>query len=153
MDKVEIIAELEAMAAERMLGGKPWPCNDLAENQAYHSRFLELGLIEMIPDAPAGTHRYTDFGNELGVELFSIFVGHTCEWDAIYTLEERGFISGVESNAFYDECEHAANEVTTAMIRKLVKRAYHDYRRQRGGIGRSGDVSPIVLPRLPVAMA
>jgi hypothetical protein len=150
--KSDIIAELEAMAAERMLGGKPWPCNDLAENEAYHRRFLEWGLIELVPDAvPEGTFRRTPLGDELGVELFSIFVGHTCEWDAMYTLEERGFISGVESDAFYDECEDEANEASTAKIHRFVKRAYVEYRRQRGGIGRS-DARPISLPSLPVAM-
>jgi hypothetical protein len=124
MNKAEIIAELENMVAARLFSGQPWLA-DRETNSAYHRKLIQMGLLEQVCDKPQ-TWRNTRLGNELDVDLFSVFMGHWGEWEVPMILEQYHLIDESEADAIY-ECMTEAN--TERVLSGYVKRAYFDYRK------------------------
>ena len=74
MSKAEIIAALENMVVARLFSGQPWLA-DRETNSAYHRKLIQMGLLEQVCEKPR-TWRNTPLGNELDVDLFSVFKNH-----------------------------------------------------------------------------
>jgi hypothetical protein len=131
MNKAEIIAELEKMAAARLFSREPWLA-DCETNSAYHRKLIEMGLVEQVPDEPP-TWRNTPLGNELDIDLFQVFMGLWDEWEVPMILKEYGFLDESEVDAIF-ECASEANEYPSEanaerLLSGHVKRAYLDYRK------------------------
>jgi hypothetical protein len=124
MNKAQIIAELENMAAARLFSGQPWLA-DRETISAYHQKLIEMGLLEQVRAEPQ-TWRITPLGKELDVDLFQVFMGLIHEWDVPITLEEYGLLDESEFDAII-ECTSEADAET--LLSGYVKRAYFDYRK------------------------
>ena len=136
MNKAQIIAELENMAAARLFSGRPWLA-DRETNSAYHRKLIQMGLLEQVCDKPQ-TWRNTPLGNELDVDLFSVFMGHWDEWEVPMILKDYQLIDEAEAEAPYAHLGKAEAEALYARLDKddaesvligYVKRAYFDYRK------------------------
>src|SRR6516225_2158382 len=105
MNKAEIIAELENMVVARLFSGQPWLA-DRETNSAYHRKLTQMGLFEQVCEKPQ-TWRNTPLGNELDVDLFSVFMGHWDEWEVPMILEEYHLIDKSEADLIYDNMTEA----------------------------------------------
>ena len=124
MSKAEIIAELENMVAARLFSSQPWLA-DRETNSAYHRKLIQMGLLEQVCEKPQ-TWRNTPLGNELDVDLFSVFMGHWDEWEVPMILEEYQLIDKSEADLIYENMTEANAE---RVLSGYVKRAYFDYRK------------------------
>jgi hypothetical protein len=123
MNKAEIIAELENMVVARLFSGQPWLA-DRETNSAYHRKLTQMGLFEQVCEKPQ-TWRNTPLGNELDVDLFSVFMGHWDEWEVPMILEEYHLIDKSEADLIYENMTEANAE---RVLSGYVKRAYFDFR-------------------------
>jgi hypothetical protein len=126
MNKAKIIAELENMVATRLFSGQSWLA-DRETNSAYHRKLIQMGLLEQVCDKPQ-TWRNTPLGNELDIDLFSVFMGQLDEWEVPMILEEYALLNQSEFDAIY-ECMTEAN--AQRVLSGYVKRAYLDYRKAK----------------------
>src|SRR6185436_9055771 len=94
MTKIEILAEIETLASARLFGPGPWLA-DKEPTDWLHQRIQQMGLEEPVPGR-ADCCRNTALGNELDVDLLTVFLGLWGEWDALYVLTDRGFIDEQE---------------------------------------------------------
>ena len=124
MNKAQIIAELENMVAARLFSGRLWLA-DRETNSAYHRKLIQMGLLEQVCDKPQ-TWRNTRLGNELDVDLFSVFMGHWDEWEVPMILKDYQLVDDAEAEALYARLDKADAE---SVLIGYVKRAYFDYRK------------------------
>ena len=85
MTKAEIVAELEAMAWNRLFNCRQW----LADREtvwAVEQKLIKMGLVERIS---SDTWRNTPLGTELDVDLFEVFMGLFDVWEVPYILEDH----------------------------------------------------------------
>jgi hypothetical protein len=124
MNKAQIIAELENMVVARLFNRQPWLA-DRETNSAYHRKLIQMGLLEQVWDKPQ-TWRNTRLGNELDVDLLSVFMGHWDEWEVPMILQEYHLIDKSEADLIYENMTEANAE---CVLSGYVKRAYLDYRK------------------------
>ena len=124
MNKAQIIAELENMAAVRLFSGQPRVADEETIS-AYHQKLTEMGLLEQVRAEPQ-TWRITPLGKELDVDLFQAFMGLRYEWEVQLILDKYGLINDSEFNAI-PECTSDAD--AERLLNGYVKRAYFDYRK------------------------
>jgi hypothetical protein len=124
MNKAQIIAELENMAAARLFSGQPWLA-DRETISAYDRKLIEMGLVEQVCVEPQ-TWRSTPLGEELDVDLFQVFMGVFHEWEVPIILEQYGLLDESEADAVLERMTDANAE---RVLSGYVKRAYFDYRK------------------------
>jgi hypothetical protein len=71
MNKAEIVAELEAIAWNRLFNCHQW-LPDRETIWALHQKLIKMGLVEHIS---SDTWRNTPLGTELDIDLFQVFMG------------------------------------------------------------------------------
>jgi hypothetical protein len=73
MNKVETARELRSMVEERLFGAVPWSSDDPEVNRAMRDKLsaLELAYVDR---ATGGVH-VTELGQELDVDMMSMFMG------------------------------------------------------------------------------
>ncbi len=124
MNKAEIIAELENMAAARLFSGQPWLA-DRETCSAVTRKLIQMGLWEMVGVEPQ-TWQITPLGKELDTELYEVFMGVMYESDVPPILEEYGLL---DESAFDALCECTSEADWESLLEMYVKRAYFDYRK------------------------
>ena len=143
--KERILAELKAIAAERLFGDGPWLA-DRNTNTFLHDKLVCFGLTELCPDEP-DTLVNTPLGSELNVDLISAFMGHTYEWDVPMILHNYGLITTLEMDFLY-ETELKEDAEFERLLRPFVQKAYIKYFKQHRLVACSGvaDGSPRERP-------
>ena len=98
MNKLDILCELHAVIATRLLGEGPWLMERedvLKSNQ----RTLEMGLEEQIT---RDTRELTPLGEEIDFDFLLVFMGRWDEGDIPSILEQRGLITRSETDDIYE---------------------------------------------------
>jgi hypothetical protein len=123
MNKAEIVAELEAMAWNRLFNCHHW----LADREtiwALDQKFMKMGLVERIS---SDTWQTTALGREVDVDLFEAFMGLCDAWDALDTLDLHGLIDEWEFDNLYARMSKKATP--ESVLEGYARRAYLDYHR------------------------
>lgn len=120
MDKTIAICKLQEIADHHLLGPGGWPaCGESVP--AFFRTIRDLGLDEAVQ---GGFTRSTTLGNELSVELMTVFAG--C-WDSVNVpniLAEHGYIEWSEAEELWELPESEFEP----KLRLLVVRAYREFR-------------------------
>jgi hypothetical protein len=121
MTKAEIVAELEAMAWNRLYNCPQW-LPDRETIWAVDQKLIKMGLVERIS---SDTWRNTPLGTELDINLFQVFMGLFDVWEVPYILEDHRLIDEWESDSIYARMSRKANP--EFVLLECVRRAYLDY--------------------------
>ena len=121
MNKAEIVAELEAIAWNRLFNCRHW-LPDRETIWALHQKLIKMGLVEHIS---SDTWRNTPIGTELDIDLFEVFMGLFDVWEVPYILEDHGLIDEWESDSICARMARNANP--ESVLAGVVRRAYLDY--------------------------
>ena len=99
MNKIEILVELHALIASRLLGDGPW-LMDRHTAAISAARALELGLEEQVTK---DSWQLTPLGKEIDFHLLSVFIGRWDPGDIPIILRLRRLITEVEADAIYEK--------------------------------------------------
>jgi hypothetical protein len=124
MTKAEIVAELEAMAWDRLFNSRHW----LADRETFwaaHHKLIKMGVVEYFYSSD--TWRNTALGKELDVNLFAVFIGLFDTWEVPYILKHHRLIDECESDGICARMSMKAN--AEFVLVGFVRRAYLDYRK------------------------
>ena len=122
MNKLDILCELHAVIATRLLGEGPWLMERedvLKSNQ----RTLEMGLEEQIT---RDTRKSTSLGEEIDFDLLLVFMGRWDERDIPSILEQRGLITKSETDDIYEQWAkcHDPELAMKSYVRKAYFRCF-----------------------------
>jgi hypothetical protein len=118
MNKTAIMSTLHEVADYRLFGSVGWPaCGESIA--AFFRTIRALGLEEAVD----GTMRYTSLGNEVSVELMTVFAGGWHLFDIPYILADGGYI---EWDEMEELCDLPESEFE-AKLRLRVTRLYLDF--------------------------
>ena len=118
MNKLDILCELHAVIATRLLGEGPW-LMEREDALKSNERALEMGLEEQVT---RDTSKFTSLGEELDFDLLSVFMGSWDYRDIPIILKQRGLITNSEADAIY---EHWAKRADPEVVMKsCVQKAY-----------------------------
>jgi hypothetical protein len=121
MTKAEIVAELEAMAWNRLYNCPQW-LPDMETIWTVDQKLIKMGLVERIS---SDTRRNTPLGTELNIDLFQVFMGLFDVWEVPFILEDHRLIDEWESDGIYARMARKANP--ELVLAGVVRRAYLDY--------------------------
>ena len=121
MNKAEIVAELEAIAWNRLFNCHQW-LPDRETIWALHQKLIRMGLVEHIS---SDTWRNTPLGTELDIDLFQVFMGLFDVWEVPCILEDHHLIDEWESDGI---CARMARKADPeSVLARVARRAYLDY--------------------------
>jgi hypothetical protein len=118
MNKLDILCELHAVIATRLLGEGP----GLMEREdalKSNERALAIRLEEQVN---RDTWRLTALGKEMDLDLLSIFMGRWDYRDIPVILKQRGLITNSEADAIYEHWAKCHNPELA--MKSYVQRAY-----------------------------
>ena len=118
MNKLDILCELHAVIATRLLGEGPW----LMEREDVlksNERALEMRLKEQVT---RDTSKLTSLGKELDFDLLSVFMGRWDYRDIPIILEQRGLITRSEIDDIYEQWAKCADPELA--MKSYVRKAY-----------------------------
>jgi hypothetical protein len=122
MNKLDILCELHAVIAARLLGPGPW-LMDRETAIKSQERVLKMGLEEQVT---RDTWRLTSLGKEIDFDLLSIFSGSWDEGDIPSLLEQRGLITRSEIDDIYEQWAKCADPelAMTSYVQKAYLRCF-----------------------------
>lgn len=121
----EIAIELHALVRERLFGtGGPWLA-DIVANTAIRRKLDEDWKLRLDCIGPVRGFKNTPLGEELHVELMSVFAGHWEPAEIPEILHSHRLISESEMHDVYDRWE--SGEDIEALLLPLVRRAYKTF--------------------------
>ena len=115
--KVEILCELHAVIAARLLGKGPW-LMEREDALKSNERAVEIGLQEQTEDG----RELTPLGKEVDFNLLSLFMGRWDHRDIPIILEDRGLITKSEADAIYKRWAISHNPELA--MKGYVRKAY-----------------------------
>jgi hypothetical protein len=118
MDRVEILSELHAVIAARLLGNGPWLMDPKTAHETT-ARQLEMGLVKQ---SSKDAWELTPLGEEIDCDLLSVFMGTWDEGDIPTILRERGVITQSEADSMYDQWDKCAD--AELVMKSYVQKAY-----------------------------
>jgi hypothetical protein len=118
MNKLDILCELHAVIATRLLGEGPW-LMEREDALKSNERALEMRLEEQVT---RDTSKFTSLGEELDFDLLSIFMGRWDYRDIPIILKKRGLIINSEADAIYEHWAKCHNPELA--MKSYVRKAY-----------------------------
>ena len=122
MNKLDILCELHAVIATRLLGEGPW-LMEREDALKSNERALAIRLEEQVN---RDTWRLTALGKEMDLDLLSIFMGRWDYRDIPVILKQRGLITNSEADAIYEhwaKC-HDPSGAMKSHVRKAYLRCF-----------------------------
>ena len=118
MNKLDILCELHAVIATRLLGEGPW-LMEREDALKSNERALEMGLEEQIT---RDTRELTPLGEEIDFDFLLVFMGRWDEGDIPSILEQRGLITRSETDDIYERWAKCADPELA--MKSYVQKAY-----------------------------
>jgi hypothetical protein len=115
------ICKLHEIADHHLLGSGGWPASEESLS-AFFSTIRDLGLVEDVHD-DIGSTRSTPLGNEVLVDLMTVFAGCWELSDIPPILADHGYIDWNEAEELWD----LPLSDFERRLRFLVNRAYVDF--------------------------
>src|SRR4029077_19375409 len=122
MNKLDILCELHAVIATRLLGEGPW-LMEREDALKSNERALEMGLEEQVN---RDTWRLTALGKEMDFDLLPIFMGRWDYRDIPIILDQRGLITKSEADSIYEQWAkcHDPSGAMNSHVRKAYLRCF-----------------------------
>jgi hypothetical protein len=117
----EIAIELHALVRERLFGPGPWLA-DIVANAAICRKLQDDWKLWLNCISPDRCLKNTPLGDELHVELMSVFAGHWEPGEIPEILRSHRLISEPEMRDVYDRWENGEN--LEDLLLPLARRAY-----------------------------
>jgi vacuolar-type H+-ATPase subunit C/Vma6 len=122
MNKLDILCEMHAVIATRLLGKGPW-LMEREDALKSNERALEMRLKEQVT---RDTSKLTSLGKELDFDLLSVFMGRWDYRDIPIILEQRGLITKLDADSIYEQWAkcHDPNGAMKSYVRKSYLRCF-----------------------------
>jgi hypothetical protein len=118
MNKTAAICKLHEIADHRLLGSGGWPaCGEFVS--AFFKIISDMGLEEELHDG-FGTARSTSLGDEVSINLMTMFAGCWDLFEVPDILERHGYIDSFEADELCELPDHEFEQ----RLHSLVYRAY-----------------------------
>ena len=129
MTKLDILCELHAVIAARLLGKGPW-LMEREDALLTRQRVLEMGLEEQVT---RDTRELTPLGKEIDFDFLLVFMGGWDEGDIPSLLEQRGLVTKAEADSMHEQWAkcHDPERAMKGYVRKAYLRCFRPPKERR----------------------